>query len=567
MMRSADVTPPEAAGLVRTVQPRGLVALTNDALLIRALQELAAGGINVSVVPDTRNLTDMLLQNAGDVVLIDTATLDSPIADVVDMISGQLPDLCLMVAGHSTDQQQLTSRLADKTVFRFVHKPASPQRLRLILDAATRPAQSASTTVTAATSVNKTLAHPVTAGGARIPRPVLIGSLAALVAIAVAAVVFWPDSAAPTARQPAPAAATTAGVVQRQAPLLLAQADAAFAAGKFVASDGSSAAELYRAVLKIEAGNGRAREGYEGSIDQALRGAEESLLAGKLIDAGTLVAAVALISPDNPRLGFLNAQIAREQARVNTDVSQRRAYESRQAGIRAALATMNERLQRGALIDPAASALASFREAEAISANDPAVHAARETLVAALLTAADAELGARRPPAARRLVDAAGSINSSAPGIDVLNRRVEEVTAQLATPESVQAPPRETPEPAVVSAPAPAPVPAAPATPIAAESQNIVSSRTLKLLRGAEPVYPEWALQQLISGWVELEFTVATDGSVKDIKVTNAQPKSTFNAAATSALARHRYAPVMQGGVPVPQRASIRMRFTAQDAK
>jgi TonB family protein len=60
---------------------------------------------------------------------------------------------------------------------------------------------------------------------------------------------------------------------------------------------------------------------------------------------------------------------------------------------------------------------------------------------------------------------------------------------------------------------------------------------------------------------------VATDGSVKDIKVTNAQPKSTFNAAATSALARHRYAPVLRGGVPVPQRASIRMRFTAQEAK
>ncbi len=86
-------------------------------------------------------------------------------------------------------------------------------------------------------------------------------------------------------------------------------------------------------------------------------------------------------------------------------------------------------------------------------------------------------------------------------------------------------------------------------------------------MRDANPVYPEWALQQLVSGWVEMEFTVATDGSVKDIKVINAQPKNTFNSAASSALARRRYAPVMRDGVSVAQRASIRMRFTAQDSK
>jgi TonB family protein len=571
MLRSADVARPEAEAAVRAAPLRGLVALTNDALLIRALQELSAGGLNVSVVPDIRNLTDMLLQNAGDTVLIDTATLDGPVAEVVDMISRQLPDLCLLVAGHSTDQQQLTSRLADRTVFRFVHKPASPQRLRLMLDAAARPAQPATTAVTVATPVSRAQAQPVQAGGNRISRPAIMGGLAALVAIAVAAWIFWPDAAAPPATQSAPASTATPAVAQAQVPLLLAQADAAFAAGRFVASDGSSAAEQYRAVLKLEAGNSRAREGYEGSIDRALRRAEEALLAGRLKDAGTLVAAVALIAPDNPRLGFLNTQISREQARINTDVSQRQAYESRQAGIRTALATMKERLQRGALIEPAASAMASFREAEAISANDTAVHAARETLVAALLTAADAEITARRTPGARRLVDAARSVNSSAPGIDVLNRRLEETEAQLVAPEPAAPPPRiENPEPAAADpAPAPASLPVVQAAPPAAgnATNSVVSARSLKLLRGADPVYPEWALQQLISGWVELEFTVATDGSVKDIRITDAQPKSTFNSAATSALARHRYAPVMQGGVPVPQRANIRMRFTAQDAK
>jgi TonB family protein len=565
MLRSDDVTSSEIAGTVQPGRLHGLVALTNDPSLIRALQELAAGGVNVNVVADVRSLTDILLQNAGDTVLIDAAALDSPVADVVDGISRQLPDLCLLVAGHGPDQQQLTARLADKTVARFVHKPASPQRLKLILDATARshaPAASA-----AVTSINRTLEQQPPTGGGRIPRQAIIGGLAALVAITAGAWLFWPDDKAPAAATTVaaeqPAVATSRVVTQASL------ADAAFAAGKFVASDGSSAAEMYRTILKYDAANRHAREGFDKSIEQALRRAEEALLAGKPNEAGTLAAAVALIEPDNPQLRFLNAQIARETARMNTDASQRQANDERQASIRAALATMKERLQRGALIDPAANAVASFREAEAIGANDNSVRAARETLIAALLTAADTELSARRPPAARRLLDAARSINSSAPGIDVLNRRVEEVTAQLLAPEPAAPARAETPAPTVVSAP----IAPAPAAPIAAVSpptdtaKTVVSSRTLKLVRGADPVYPEWALQRLISGWVELEFTVEKDGSVKDIKVINAEPKTTFNAAASSALARHRYAPVLRDGVPVTQRASIRMRFTAQDSK
>jgi protein TonB len=73
------------------------------------------------------------------------------------------------------------------------------------------------------------------------------------------------------------------------------------------------------------------------------------------------------------------------------------------------------------------------------------------------------------------------------------------------------------------------------------------------------------ALEQLVSGWVEMQFTVAPDGSVKDIVVTDADPKGTFDRAAANALRRWRYAPVIRDGEAVAQRASIRMRFTARD--
>jgi protein TonB len=149
-----------------------------------------------------------------------------------------------------------------------------------------------------------------------------------------------------------------------------------------------------------------------------------------------------------------------------------------------------------------------------------------------------------------------------------VRRRVEEAMNQLQAPriEPTPEPARSEPEAPVVEAP---PVVAATvaATPQESAADRVVSASTLRLLRKQDPVYPPIALDKLISGWVEMEFTVATNGSVKDIVVRNAEPGTTFNSAATAALSRYRYAPVMQNGVPVTQRAQIRMRFTAKDAK
>ena len=64
-----------------------------------------------------------------------------------------------------------------------------------------------------------------------------------------------------------------------------------------------------------------------------------------------------------------------------------------------------------------------------------------------------------------------------------------------------------------------------------------------------------------------MEFTVARDGSVKDVTVVNAEPRRTFDAAALAALKRYRYQPVVRDGETVEQRARMRMRFTAQDGR
>ena len=105
--------------------PRVLIALTNDPALSRAVQELVASGIEVGIVQSAQALSDELVQHASAIALIDCATVDAPIDALVDAISRQFPELRLLVAGHSADQNLLATRIAKQTVFRFVHKPAS----------------------------------------------------------------------------------------------------------------------------------------------------------------------------------------------------------------------------------------------------------------------------------------------------------------------------------------------------------------------------------------------------------------------------------------------------------
>jgi TonB family protein len=548
-----------------------LVALTNDQGLELALQELATSLFDVTVVGDMRSFSGELLEHSGALAIMDAEALDVPLETAVDAIAAQFPDLRLLVAGHSAEQSLLTTRIADQRVFRFVHKPASPQRLKLFFDAALRPNEVRRMPLQAPQEAQP-LARIDTA--VRSQSPQLLGGigLGLIAAIATAAWVFWPDTKSATTTAPVAAQATPTQNSSPAVTALIGQADQAFAGSRFIGSNGTSAAELYRDALKLDANNAVARSGYERSIEFGMRTAEEALLASKISDAATIIEALRLLSPNNPRLSFLDAQVSREQARLSSDSTQRQALEARQTQVRSALAQMSERLRRGALIDPVTnSAVAKFREAELLGASEASVRSARETLVAALLTAADNEISARRAGSGRRLVDAATSLNSSAPGLDVMRRRLDEANSVAAAPSTVLTPP---PTPTAVEvAPSANPVAAPAATVVSAPANtatppvvpDVVAASTLKLLRKVDPDYPPRALEQLISGWVEMEFSVARDGSVQNVVITNSEPQRTFDSAALAAMRRYRFSPVIKDGQATTQRARMRMRFTAKE--
>ena len=77
-----------------------------------------------------------------------------------------------------------------------------------------------------------------------------------------------------------------------------------------------------------------------------------------------------------------------------------------------------------------------------------------------------------------------------------------------------------------------------------------------------QPDYPIQARQKRIEGWVDVMFTVGTDGSVRNPVVLEAQPRAIFDRAALQAVKGWKYNPKIEDGRPVERRdLKVRIRF------
>jgi periplasmic protein TonB len=65
------------------------------------------------------------------------------------------------------------------------------------------------------------------------------------------------------------------------------------------------------------------------------------------------------------------------------------------------------------------------------------------------------------------------------------------------------------------------------------------------------PEYPPREIANGTQGWVQVRFAVTTIGTVRDAVVVDADPQKVFEAAALKAIARWRYNPKVENGVPV----------------
>jgi protein TonB len=82
-----------------------------------------------------------------------------------------------------------------------------------------------------------------------------------------------------------------------------------------------------------------------------------------------------------------------------------------------------------------------------------------------------------------------------------------------------------------------------------------------EVVKTSPPDYPPDAVRKHTEGWVEVEFTVAADGSVTNATVVNANPARVFNTAALSAVGRWTFKPRMENGKPVEEKMRRRIEF------
>jgi TonB family protein len=91
-----------------------------------------------------------------------------------------------------------------------------------------------------------------------------------------------------------------------------------------------------------------------------------------------------------------------------------------------------------------------------------------------------------------------------------------------------------------------------------------VSISSLTRTTYVAPKYPRSAERRSLSGWVDLVFTVDTDGTTKDIEVSNSEPGQTFDRAAKKAIEKWKFMPVFENGIVVEKRAGVRMMFALE---
>ena len=118
---------------------------------------------------------------------------------------------------------------------------------------------------------------------------------------------------------------------------LLEEARLATAAGQLFNPPGGNAIELYWSALQISPDDSEIVAELNATIEQSLSLAESAMLENRVEDATAALQRIALVRPGNPRLPFLNAQLAQIQLRNYLDDARLGIRESRFEDARFAL--------------------------------------------------------------------------------------------------------------------------------------------------------------------------------------------------------------------------------------
>jgi TonB family protein len=601
-----------------------LVVLTADDAFLQTLREAVGGARRLWHVPSADKVSDLLVAGEVGIVVIDVQILHDGARIFVEQIKRQFPDLVLVAAGHRDDETALAGLISAGLVYRFIHKPMSPARAKLFAEAAIKKYEdqrrrAAETPVRrrASPAGRAWWVGGILAAGALIATIVWLAhrsggeeaAVAPATEVAKPAAVESPLLARATAalsanrlteppgdnalelylqvqaRNPADpsARAGLAEVKERllaraENALLEERLDEAAAAIETARKSGVESGRIAfltaqlaksrdqiktaqaqvqqqsraRTETKVEEdhvtpllnlaaqriADGRLLEPERDSaryyVLEALRADPQNAaaldakraLAGKLLEdsrsaidrrdfAHALVvieAATGVAAPAN----IESVQNLLSMARKQADVDARGQL----------LKNANERLLQDRLIEPANdNAKYFYLTLKQLDPNNPALVSMLQDLGTRLTAKARRALILGQLDASKSWLDEAAAVGFSSAE---MTSAQHDLDAALAKQNFMTA---------------------------------LVPASELTALKTVQPNYPAKALNNKLEGWVDVEFTVAESGKVKDVGVRATSIPGVFEDAAVKAVSQWRYKPVLRDGKPVPVRSQIRVRF------
>ena len=325
----------------------------------------------------------------------------------------------------------------------------------------------------------------------------------------------------------------------------LRMAELAYDAGMLVEPEEYSAWTLYARVLKSEPDNTAARDGLTKVADDLVRRGETALDQGRFDDARALVERIRGALPSHPGAKALAQKIwpevsptlptreslaipAPEVPRVaRVDTTPTPAPERPKVDpVKEASDAFDAAMAAGRLLTPPDSSAKHFVAVlDRTDANHEATRRARSVLSLELLSRATQSIEGLDPEAAGIWIDEAESLLG---GNDEGVRKARStLTDQL----------------------------------IAMESAKPVPASALKIATYVAPEYPQRALERNLQGWVDIEFTVGTDGKTRNVSVTASSHEAFFRREATDAVSKWQFEPRVFMGRAIEQTAYTRMRF------
>jgi TonB family protein len=322
---------------------------------------------------------------------------------------------------------------------------------------------------------------------------------------------------------------------ERRVDEVLALANQRLDEGSLTSPANDNARYFFRLALSNDPGNAAAQTGLTIVASKIVLQAREEIDGGRFNTAEALLAEARQLDPSSAELAASTKALTDARQRIEDD-RRRAAAEQQAAAEREAADRRAEEERQAALARAEEERQAALRRAEEQRLENERLAAEVAAATAAAAAATDAAGG----PA-----DAADTATDSGPPADAADTATD-----FGPPTDATA--------------ATEPVKEETAQPVPVRDQPPVPVSSLTRVKYVAPKYPRSAERRNISGWVDVVFTVTTDGSVIDVDIINSQPGDTFVNSATRAVEKWLFEPIVENGELVEKRAGVRMMFALE---